>query len=266
MLKYLLFAAAFTLSTGIAADAMQSPKDGCGSMECAKCHTLSAKEAGELLAFTGAKVRSVKPAPSHGLYEILFEKDGGIGVVFIDYGKKHLVQGTVLDLKSRELVLAHEKEIPKPKQFSGADPATIPAKHAFVIGNPKGEKQIYIFTDPDCPYCRTLHTELKRLEKLMPELTINILLFPLQQLHPKAYDKSRVILASKKRELLDKGFEGKELPKPKGNEGKEGVDAVLAFAEQHGLSGTPTILMPDGKLYQGARTAEAIKAALDNGK
>ena len=239
------------------------PKEGCGSQECAKCHSLTVEEAGKLLGFAGVTVKSVKPAPSHGLHEVLFEKDGGVGVVFIDYGKKHLVQGMLIDLKTLQPVAAHEKDMPQPKQFTGVDPKLIPVQHAVVMGNPKAVKKIYVFTDPDCPYCRQLHPVLQQLEKQMPELSINIMLYPLIQLHPESYDKSRAVLAKKSRDLLDKAFSGKVLPKPKGNEGKAAVDAVIAFAQQQGISGTPMILLPDGTLHQGPRDAEAIRKAVE---
>jgi thiol:disulfide interchange protein DsbC len=250
------------LSLGSAC-AMPAAKDGCGTMECSKCHSLTVKEAGELLSFAGVTVKSIKPAPSHGMHEVLFEKDGGVGIVFIDYGKKHLLQGMIIDLKTKEPVAAHDKDLPKPKQFTGVDPTLIPVQHAVVMGNSKSAKKLYIFTDPDCPYCRTLHPELQKLEKLMPDLSITIMLYPLRQLHPHAYDKARVVLSKKKRDLLDKAFEGKELPKVKGDEGRAAVDAIIAFAGQQGINGTPLILLPDGKVYQGQRTAEAIKAALE---
>lgn len=263
MLKVTLSTITALLLTAGAASAMQAPQEGCGSMQCSSCHSLSVQEADKLLSYAGIKVKSVKPAVSQGLFEVLFEQKDGLGIVFVDYGKKNLLQGTVIDLETKQPVFAHEKDIPKPKHFTGVDPALIPVQHAFVIGNPKAKKQIYVFTDPDCPYCRTLHAELNKLEKIMPDLSINIFLFPLQSIHPKAYDKSRVIIAGKKRELLDKAFEGKELPGPKGDEGKASIDAIIAFSNQEGISGTPLIVMPDGKPYQGQRTAEALKAAVE---
>jgi len=246
--------------------AMPTDKGGCGTRECSVCHSLSLKEAGDLLEFAGVTVKSVKPAPSHGMHEVFFEKNGGVGIVFIDYGKKHLIQGMIIDLKTKEPVAAHEKDIPKPKQFTGVDRKLSPIQHAVILGNSKASKRLYIFTDPDCPYCRTLHVELQKLEKMMPDLGINIMLYPLRQLHPESYDKSRMVLAKKKRNLLDKAFDGKELPKPKGDEGKASVDAVISFAGEQGINGTPMILLPDGKPYQGARDAQSLQKALEQMK
>ena len=241
------------------ASAMPGAKDGCGTQECSKCHSLTVNQASELLGFAGVTVKSVKPAPSHGLFEIFFGKNGGIGIVYLDYGKKYLIQGSILDLKTKEQVIAHEKELPRPKQFSGVDPKLIPVQHAVVMGNPKAAKKIYVFTDPDCPYCRQLHPVLQQLAKQMPDLAINVMLLPLRQLHPKAYDKSRAVVTGKnKMELLDKAFEGKELPVPKGDMGNAAIDAIIKFAEDQGINGTPMILLPDGSLYQGQRNIDAL--------
>lgn len=235
---------------------------GCGSQECSKCHTLSIDEANKLLGFAGVKVKSVKPAPAHGLHEVLFEKNGGIGIVFIDYGKKHLIQGMIIDLKTREPVAAHENDIPKPKQFAGLDPKLIPTQYAIVMGNPKATKKLYVFTDPDCPYCRQLHPILQQLVKERPDVAVNIMLYPLRQLHPQSYDKARVIISGHSIKLLDDAFAGKTLPQPSGNAGKVAVDAVIHFAQEQSISSTPTILLSDGKPYHGQRTVADLKEAL----
>ncbi|WP_277058109.1 DsbC family protein [Trichlorobacter lovleyi] len=262
MIRTTLLSISLMLLFAVSSFAMPIAKDGCGTQECSKCHSLSVKEATDLLSFAGVTVKSVKPAPSHGMHEVLFQKDGGVGIVFIDYGKKHLIQGVVIDLKTKEPVAAHDKELPGAKQFSGLDPKLIPVQYAMVMGNPKSAKKLYVFTDPDCPYCRTLHPELQKLEKMMPDLAIHIMLYPLKQLHPHAYDKARVVLATKSRKNLDLAFEGKDLPKPKGDEGKADVDAVIQFAQEQGINGTPMVLLPNGRSYQGPRTAEQLKEAL----
>lgn len=262
MPRIMLVVLALLLLTSPVLAKMPAEKDGCGTQECSACHSLSVEEASKLLSFAGVTVKSVKPAPARGLFEVLFEKGGGIGLIFIDFAKRHLLEGQVMDLATKQPVIAHEQELPRPKQFTGVDPVQIPVQYAFTIGNPKGVKKLYVFTDPDCPYCRTLHAELIKLEKLMPDLTIHIMLYPLQQLHPQAYDKARVVLTTKNRKNLDLAFEGKELPKLKGDAGKAAVDAVITFAQQQGINSTPTILLPDGKLYQGQRDAESLKKLL----
>ncbi len=230
--------------------------------DCVKCHTLTVKEAGELLSFANVGVKSVKLALSHGLYEILFEQGGKTGIVYIDFGKKHLLQGQVIDLKTKQPVIAHEKELPRPKELQKIDPTTIPTQHSFIMGNPKGSKKLFVFDDPDCPYCRKLHLELKKLEKIAPDVAIHVMLMPLP-MHPEAFDKSRTILETKNRVNFDKAFEGKAVPKPAKESSKAAVEAIIRFANTNGITGTPTLILPNGKVVVGARDAEELKKLID---
>ena len=242
---------------------MPKPAEGCGpAHECIKCHTMTVKEAGELLSFAGVGVKSVKPAPSHALYEILFEQGGKPGIVYIDFGKKHLLQGQVIDLKTKQVAIAHEKEMPVQKEVTQIDPRTVPLQHSFVMGNPKGSKKLIIFDDPDCPYCQKLHIELKKLEKIAPDVAIHIMLMPLP-MHPEAFDKSRTILETKSRKHFDSAFEGKAVPKPKKESSKATVQEIIRFANAHGINGTPTLILPDGKVIVGARDAETLKKMIE---
>jgi thiol:disulfide interchange protein DsbC len=207
----------------------------------------------------GGKVLSVKPAPVKGLYEILIEKDGRTGIVYLDEEKKHLLQGMVLDINVLQPVFSHPQELLQPQQKTSLDVSKIPVESAFIIGNPKGAKKLYVFTDPDCPYCHKMHVELKKLASIAPDVAIHIMLFPLP-MHPAAYDKSRAILETMNPEVLDKAFEGKEVPKPNNESSKAAIDAVINFANQNGISGTPTLVLGDGRILVGGRDAESIQS------
>jgi thiol:disulfide interchange protein DsbC len=259
MLKELCIAVATIMI--IASSSYAMAKEGCGG-ECASCHTLSVKDAGELLKKTGINVKSVKQAPSKGLFEILVEKDNKQGIIFIDYGKKYLLQGMIVSLDTLQPVSAHEQDLPQSKQPTSLDVSKIPVDKAVVMGNPKGAKKLYVFTDPDCPYCRTGHAELKKLAKIAPNVAIHIMLFPLP-MHPGSYDKSRSILETKSLDLLDKAFEGKEIPKPIKESSKKMIDEIAKFATANGISGTPTMVLPDGTIQVGMRDAETMKRMLE---
>ena len=236
-------------------------KEGCGG-ECASCHTLTPQEATGLLKKIGGTVTSVRQSPARGLFELLVEKDAQKGVIYMDYGKKYLIQGVVVDLEKLEQVIAHKNELPQPKQVTSVDVKTIPVNHAIVMGNPKGSKKLYVFTDPDCPYCRKGHVELKKLAKIAPDVAIHIMLFPLP-MHPAAYDKSRTVLETKSLDLLDKAFDGKEVPAPTKESSKKAIDEIIKFGNANGISGTPTMIMPDGTIQVGMRDAETMKKMLE---
>lgn len=258
MLKKLFIAAMLTIITASSSYAMA--KEGCGG-ECASCHTMTPQEATGLIKKIGGTVTSVRQSPARGLYEMLIERDGRKGVLYMDYGKKHLIQGAVFDLGTLEQVIAHKDELPQPKPQKPVDVKTIPVANAVIMGNPKGTKKLYVFTDPDCPFCRTGHAELKKLAKIAPDVAIHIMLFPLP-MHPGAYDKSRAVLESKSLDLLNKAFEGKEIPKPSKESSKKSIDEIAKFAAANGISGTPTMVLPDGTIQVGMRDAETMKKML----
>lgn len=259
MLKELLIALFVTLIVTSASFAMA--KEGCGGV-CAACHSITEKEATDILKKIGGTVTSVKQSPAKGLFELLVEREGQKGVILMDYGKKHLIQGMVVDIETLQPASAHQQNIPQPRQQTSVDVATIPVKNAVIMGNPNGSKKIYVFTDPDCPYCRKGHIELKKLAKIAPDVAIYVMLYPLA-MHPAAYDKSRTVFETMSQELLDKAFEGKEVPKPTKESSKKAIDEIVKFANAHGINGTPTMVMPDGKIEVGMRDAETLKKMLE---
>lgn len=215
----------------------------------------------EVFSRIGGKIKSVKPAPVAGLYEVLIEKGGRTGIVYIDHDMKHLMQGMVLDVNSLQPVFSHPDETFKPKEPTSLDVSKIPVDAAVTMGNPKGQKKLYVFTDPDCPYCRKAHAELKKLEKIAPDVAIHVMLFPLP-MHPEAYDKSRVVIESKNLELLDAAFEGKALPKPAKEQSKALVDSIIKFANENGINGTPTLVLGNGTIIVGGRSSDELKNLL----
>ncbi len=253
VLAALTFAAAVSLSSQ--AFAMSQ---GC-SGDCASCHSITIQEASGLLKEIGS-VKDVKPAPVRGLYEVTFEQQGQTGVAYLDYGKKHIIAGQVFDIASRQPV-GGSAQAAHQERKDHLDPATLTPENSLVLGNPNGKKKLYVFTDPECPYCAKAHVELKKLADMEPDLAIYIKLFPLK-MHPKAYDKSRVILSRKSMELLDKSFAGKPLPPATDKDDKKPIDDTIRFAGANGINSTPTLVLPDGRIQPGFRSAEEMRELL----
>jgi len=64
---------------------------------------------------------------------------------------------------------------------------------AFTFG--KGKKDLYIVTDPQCPFCIALFK--KNLNKLMNNYKVHIIFMPLTSIHPLAEKMVKYILAGK---------------------------------------------------------------------
>jgi thiol:disulfide interchange protein DsbC len=235
--------------------------DGCGAGACASCHTLTIREANELLHGVG-EVKKIDAAPVNGLWLLEMEKEGRRGVVFIDFGKKNLIAGTVFPLTPEKAGKQQPKEPTAVVAHKGKlDVAQIPLDNSIVMGNPRGTTKLFVFTDPDCSFCARLHGELKKLVALEPDLAIYVKMYPLK-IHPRAYDRARTILAARSPELLDRAFAGGELPMPGAAESGMPVDVTIRVAESLGIDATPTLVLPDGSVIVGGRDAESLKGLL----
>lgn len=241
-----------TVTVMLAFSLMNSPAFamGCGG-ECASCHSLTQQEAAKLLKDVGT-VKSVTMAPVRGLYELTLERDGRQGVAYLDYGKKHLMPGPIFNLEPAAVPAS------TPHKETKVEPENIPRDDSLVMGNPKGTKRLFVFTDPECPFCARLHEELKKLVAIEPDLAVYIKLFPLK-MHPHSYDKARVILGARSLDLLDKAFAGGTLPQPGAGESVDSVDATIRAAGSLGIDATPTLILPDGRIVAGFRKAEELK-------
>jgi thiol:disulfide interchange protein DsbC len=254
-LKYRVVVAlsALTLTFASAASAMSGA--GCGG-DCASCHAISLQEANGILKEVGT-VKEVKPSAVRGLYEVTLEKDGKTGSAYLDYGKKHIIAGPVFEIASLQVVGAPAAV----KRQERLDVTTLQTEHSLVLGNPKGKKRLFVFTDPECPFCAKMHAELKKLVVLEPDLVVYIKMFPLK-MHPHAYDKARVILGEKSLSLLEKSFAGEALPAPGARDSKKPVDDTIRFAESIGINSTPTLVLPDGRILPGFKEAKSIQELL----
>lgn len=248
------FCAAIPLNT-MAMDCMNKGTD------CASCHSLSHAEAMGLLKNTGGTIKSIKMAPIKGLFELLVEKDGKQGLVYIDFAKQFLMQGFMLDFKNLKPVSAHADELPQFKGPGRIDIQNLPFMNGILLGKADSSNKLYVFTDPDCPYCRKFHLELKKLLKLLPDLSVYVLPYPLP-MHPEAYDKSRAILTFKNASTLDKAFEGASLLAVGTKDGSRELNEIINFARRNGITATPSIVLSNGDVISGFKTAEELKSIL----
>lgn len=83
-----------------------------------------------------------------------------------------------------------------------------------------------------------------------------IKLLPLK-IHPAAYNKAKVITCEKSIRLLERAFDGKTIPTEPRCETTE-VDETIELAEKLNITGTPSVVLPDGAVVGGAMEAEDL--------
>jgi thiol:disulfide interchange protein DsbC len=214
--------------------------------------TLSSDEALSLLSNfdPNIKVIGVTKSPIENLWEVDIQTGGRKTLVYIDSSKKYMIMGAINSIQDKKN-LTQERIT----ELNKVDVSKIPLGDAIVMGDEKAKYHVIVFTDPDCPYCARLHQELKKVIEQRKDIAFFIKMFPLK-IHPSAYDKAKAIVCEKSLTLLDDAFDKKELPKPKCE--STAIDDNLKLGEELGITGTPALILPDGRVMPGYKKADAI--------
>ncbi|MCX7769464.1 MAG: DsbC family protein [Proteobacteria bacterium] len=233
--------------------------------DCKSCHKITKEEATKILnqLDPNIKVEKIGYSEVSGVFE-LFVKDNKskMGIVYLDFSKKYLIIGNVIDIAGKKSLT--ESALEEQRQI---DVSKISVKDALIMGNKNGTKKVYVFSDPECPYCFKLHQELEKLIKEDKQLLVYIILFGLD-IHPNAQWKSESIICKSKEnmeeaiKMLENSYEGKEIQKI--NCGKNYADSNKKQANSFGISGTPAIVLPNGKVISGYRTKDDLKKMLNS--
>lgn len=206
--------------------------------------------------FPNASVESIQKTPHLGLYEIVV--DGQI--VYADEDARYLIDGNIIEMTSmNNLTGARQREIEEQKLKKLAFPfEQLPLELAVKKVKGNGARKVAVFSDPDCPYCKRLENDLKKID----DVTIYLFLYPIEQLHPKAPEVARSIWCSSDRvkawdDYMLKGTR----PKAAGTCDNP-VDKIVAFAQSKKINGTPTIFFADGKRVPGAIPSDQFETHL----
>jgi thiol:disulfide interchange protein DsbC len=184
-----------------------------------------------------AKVRSVSPAPVSGLYEVLVGND----IFYTDSTGKYLIQGEIIELATgKNITEQRQSDLNRIKWTDLSQANAIKT----VRGN--GSRQLAVFSDPNCGYCKRLEKSLQQLDNV----TIYTYLIPI--LSPESAQKSKQIWCSADpyKSYIDWMING-IAPSGK-SDCSNPLDKNMAFAKSYGITGTPTLFFTDGSRFPGA--------------
>jgi thiol:disulfide interchange protein DsbC len=238
--------------------------EGC-SGDCTACHKVTKREVEDIFKTIdpAASVQDVSPAQARGLYQVTLKKGGVVQVMYLDFSKSYLVAGPLIDVKNKRDLTRQSVEAATTLDVTG-----LPLQSALVMGNAKGRELLYVFSDPECPYCANLHKTLAELAKEKPELKIYIFLIPLD-IYPNSLWKTDSIMCRAREDrssalkMLENSYQRKEVARQ--NCGVNYGMQNKNLGTKLGIAVTPTIAFQNGKVFMGARSKDDIKAMLDGG-
>jgi thiol:disulfide interchange protein DsbC len=152
-----------------------------------------------------------------------------------------MIHGDVTDLVAKQSLTAKIIEANRPK----IDISKLPIKDAIKLGS--GTRRLYVFSDPDCPYCKQLERDLNQLQNTQ----IFIFPMPLISLHQNSRVVSESIWCQSNHEKAWRDYMDSGLT-PKNSTCDNPISRNLALAERLQIQGTPAIIFEDGTLVPGA--------------
>lgn len=195
----------------------------------------------------------ISPTGVDGILEVLMEDNR---IVYTDASGKHLFNGHLFDLDAHEDLTERRIEA-----LTRIDVKQLPLADAFDIVHGDGKRQLYLFEDPDCPYCKKFEEQLPKINNV----TLHIFLFPLTSIHPHAYEHALGVWCAKDRQKTwtDKMMKG--IDPPAVAKCANPIDRNLALGEKIHIDGTPTIVFADGRVRAGMIPAEDLERMLGGG-
>jgi len=251
---------AVLLAAAGASDALAFMKEGCGAGECRDCHTLTRDEAGKLLTGMVDKVMNVEESPVQGLWVVDIEMKGKKFPVYIDFSKNFVLSAQIVRISNKEdLTGARTAKLNEVI----VDVSKIPLDDALVMGKPTAKRKVIMFSDPDCHFCGKLHAEIRTVVEKDPDVAFYIKLYSRNN-NPAVAEKARSIICARSPSLLEDAYAGK--PVPPAICKTSAPEETQKLAEKLNIRGTPTLVLPDGRVVTGYRDANALKQLLATAK
>ncbi len=198
-------------------------------------------------------IERVSPSPLPGIYQL--ELAGGTVFYGTEDGR-YLFAGDLYELGDEDLInLAEQGRIEKRQALL----ATVDTDD-MIIFPPSGQRNavISVFTDVDCGYCQKLHQEVPRLNEMGVE--VRYLAYPRAGVGSRSFQKIvSAWCADDQKTAITALKSGQTIPDA---ECSNPVAAQYELGQELGVSGTPAIVLEDGRLLPGYMPADQLAEAI----
>lgn len=193
------------------------------------------------------KIDEIKSTPMKGLYEVRV----GTDIFYANADGSYLIQGELIDTRAQRNLT--EDRI---NQLTSIDFKDLPWGDAIKIVRGKGERQIAVFEDPNCGYCKRFERDLQNVDNV----TVHLFLYPI--LSRDSAEKSRNIWCTKDSAAAWHDYMLKDKAPAAASCDIEAIQRNLALGRKHKITGTPTLIFANNARVPGAISAQEVEKYL----
>ncbi len=195
-----------------------------------------------------AKIDEISKAPMPGLYEV---RINSTEIYYTDEQGNYLLQGNLFDVKARKNLTEERTE-----KLTAIDFDKLPVKDAFKIVRGNGKRQLAVFEDPNCGYCKQFERELATVDNV----TIHLFLYAV--LGPDSVVKSRNIWCAKDKARTWSDWMTKGTMPATAECDTAALQRNREFGQRYNITGTPTLIFTNGTRTPGAIPAAQVEKQL----
>ncbi len=203
----------------------------------------------------GVQPSSVRPSPVKGLYEVAYEfPDQLKTIIYVSSDGRFMVRGDIIEPEAGRNHTEEMRSAARMEVIEGLGEASM------VVFAPKKTKHtVNVFTDIDCPYCRKFHQEVGELNR--KGVKVRYLAYPRSRQGSRAYEKAVAVWCAEDRSsAMTDAKAGKEVPK---NKCENPIDKHVRAGRSVGVTGTPAIVLDDGRIVPGYVPAKRLVKELE---
>ncbi|MEM7292789.1 MAG: DsbC family protein [Pseudomonadota bacterium] len=193
-------------------------------------------------------INSIAESPIPGLLELVT----GAQVYYITPNGKYVIEGNIIDVERRIDMTQQRKGKTQVKAINDIGNSKM-VVYEPVTGVTQ-DREITVFTDATCGYCRKLHNEIDGL--LSQGVRVRYLLYPRAGTESEA---ARILesvwCADDPQQAMTRAKSGQSVS-PRNCENP--IDEHIAMARQVGLQGTPMIFLDNGLVVPGYRPPDEL--------
>ena len=209
----------------------------------------------ECMDAQGLPAESVVPAPVPGLFEV--EVRGG-DYLYVTSDCRHFIFGNLYEIQDDHRLVAVTEARRSAKRREIVEGI---AEADMLVFSPDGDPKasVLVFTDTDCGYCRQLHQQMA--DYHAHGIEIRYVAYPRAGVGSPSYDRMvSAWCATDPLDALTTLKQGEEIPP---RTCLNPVAAQYQLGQDVGLSGTPTLVLADGRMLPGYTPPAQLAALLE---
>jgi len=194
-----------------------------------------------------AEVKSVTKTPVPGL----FEANVGGQVIYTDSTGRYVINGELIDTKTGTNLT--EERLADINRIKWSD---LPLARAIKWTKGDGSRQIAVFSDPNCAYCKRIEQTFQQ----MDNITVYTFLYPV--LSPDSETKAKQVWCATDRTKAWRDWMLNRVALTGNGSCKTPLEENLALGQSMNITGTPAVFFMDGSRIPGAADAGTLERKL----